>query len=76
MKSGPNVGKKQRHINRSDDQGRVGDFWTWVALDADTKLVPSYKVAKRDWMAANDFITDLSSRLRNGVQLRYAQAVR
>jgi len=30
------VGKKQRHISPEDDQGQCGDFWTWVAIDADT----------------------------------------
>src|SRR5581483_8721581 len=42
------VGKKQRHVSDQDDPDTVGDFWTWVALDADTKLVPAYRVGKRD----------------------------
>ena len=63
------VAKKQRHVKRTDNMNECGDFWTWVALDADTKLVPTYKVGKRDWSAADDFITDLSSRLKNKVQL-------
>src|SRR5258708_37019091 len=36
------VGKKQRHVSDVDDASRVGDTWTYVALDADTKLVPSF----------------------------------
>ncbi len=35
------VGKKQRHVKDSDDLNEVGDFWTWVAIDSDTKLVPA-----------------------------------
>jgi IS1 family transposase len=59
-----------------------GDVWTWVAIDADTKLVPSYRVGARDLQEATLFMTDLASRLANRVQLTtdghrpYLQAVR
>lgn len=46
-----------------------GDVWTWVAIDADTKLVPSWLVGGRDAEYAKDFITDLASRLASRVQL-------
>jgi len=46
-----------------------GDVWTWVALDADTKLVPSWLVGLRDAEWANAFMHDLSYRLRDRVQL-------
>jgi IS1 family transposase len=46
-----------------------GDAWTWVAIDADTKLVPSYLVGLRDADYAKAFIADLASRLANRVQL-------
>jgi IS1 family transposase len=46
-----------------------GDVWTWVAIDADTKLVPSYYVGSRDVQDAYIFISDLAKRLRNRVQL-------
>lgn len=52
----------------SADPG-VGDVWTWVGLDADTKLVASYLVGSRDAMDAYRFMTDLAGRLRNRVQL-------
>src|SRR5689334_7749737 len=42
------VAKKQRHVRRSDDASRVGDTWTFVAIDAESKLVPSFMVGKRD----------------------------
>jgi IS1 family transposase len=63
------VGKKQRQITPTDDRSRVGDMWTFVALDADTKLVPAYRVGKRDAATATAFISDLSERLANRVQL-------
>ena len=40
------VGKKQRQLTAEDDRSRVGDQWTFVALDADTKLVPAYRISK------------------------------
>ena len=46
-----------------------GDVWTWVAIDADTKLVPCWHVGRRDGRAAYEFIKDLESRLANRVQL-------
>lgn len=39
----------------------AGDCWTWVAMDADTKLVCSWWVGKRDWWTAKSFIDDLVS---------------
>lgn len=47
----------------------VGDVWTWVAIDADTKLVPSWLVADRSGDAARMFVADLASRLANRVQI-------
>lgn len=46
-----------------------GDVWTWVALDADTKLVPSWCLGLRNSEYAYRFMTDLESRLKNRVQL-------
>jgi IS1 family transposase len=46
-----------------------GDIWTWTAIDADTKLIPSWYVGRRDAEAANIFISDLAARLTNRVQL-------
>ena len=63
------VGKKQRRLTPEDDRSRVGDQWTFVALDADTKLVPAYRIGKRDLPTATAFLTDLSERLANRVQL-------
>lgn len=47
----------------------VGDVWTWVAVDSDTKLVPSFYIGTRDLRSATHFMSDLASRLRSRVQL-------
>jgi len=58
-----------------------GDVWTWVAIDADTKLVPSFMVGTRGSQTAKGFMDDLASRLANRVHLTtdghrvYLQAV-
>src|SRR4051794_9180388 len=54
------VGKKQRNLTLADDRSLLGDMWTFVALDPDTKLVPSYLVGKRDLPHAAAFLSDLS----------------
>ncbi|HLA27874.1 MAG TPA: IS1 family transposase [Syntrophales bacterium] len=75
------VGKKQRHVGRNDNPDEVGDFYTFVAIDSESKLVPVYKVGKRDVFTAQAFISDLASRLDNRIQLSsdklkaYAEAV-
>jgi len=55
----------------ADKKGQFGygDVWTWVAIDADTKLVPSFMVGNRDGQSARIFIDDLASRLAHRVQL-------
>jgi IS1 family transposase len=46
-----------------------GDVWTWVAIDADTKLVPSFMIGNRDSYTAHAFINDLAGRLASRIQL-------
>jgi IS1 family transposase len=64
------VGAKDKNIpdERKDEFG-IGSAWTWVAIDADSKLVCSWLVGKRDAGCATEFIRDLAGRLRNRVQL-------
>lgn len=63
------VGKKMRHVQEGDDP-TFGDVWTYCAIDADTKLVPSYHVSNaRDLANTTAFIADLASRLNNRVQI-------
>ena len=58
-----------------------GDVWTWVAIDADTKLIPSWLIGNRSVECASEFIADLKARLVDRVQLTsdghrpYLQAV-
>jgi IS1 family transposase len=52
-----------------DRRAEIGDFYTFVALDAETKLVPCYRVGKRTWSETDAFISDLKSRLTTRVQL-------
>jgi len=47
----------------------AGDVWTWTAICADTKLVPSWLVGPRDGYAAKRFLADLSTRLAHRIQL-------
>ncbi|HXX22415.1 MAG TPA: helix-turn-helix domain-containing protein [Terriglobia bacterium] len=46
-----------------------GDVWTWTAIDAQTKLIPSFTVGNRDAASARILIEDLAGRLRNRIQL-------
>jgi IS1 family transposase len=62
---------KERNVQfstKSESDG-VGDAWTWVAVDADSKLVVSWLVGNRDVDTAHVFVSDVASRLRNKVQL-------
>lgn len=58
-----------------------GDVWTWTAIDADSKLMLSWYVGKRDAESAVAIMQDVASRLANRVQLTtdglkvYLQAV-
>ena len=60
------IGAKRNKANRV---GAYGDVWTFIALDADTKLIPSFIVGKRDMYHARAFMEDLAGRLSRGVQL-------
>jgi IS1 family transposase len=46
-----------------------GDVWTFVAIDADTKLVPSWLVGMRDTGSATELMQDLAGRLVSRVQI-------
>src|SRR5580692_9131281 len=65
------VAAKQRNVTPKlrEKNPAAGDCWTWVALDADSKLVVSWMVGKRNWHTAQQFALDIKSRLANRVQL-------
>lgn len=61
---------KEKNIptDKQNEYG-YGDVWTWTALDAETKLVPSWLVGLRDAYYAEVFVRDLASRLASRVQI-------
>jgi IS1 family transposase len=63
------VGAKAKNVSVAKKQEGWGDVWTWVGIDADTKLVVSYLVGGRDGGWAKDFMADCASRIRNRVQI-------
>jgi IS1 family transposase len=65
------VGCKQKNATAAkvEKDGICGDVWTWIAIDADTKLVPCFMLGQRDPETARDFMEDLAGRLANRVQL-------
>jgi IS1 family transposase len=75
------VGKKDRNVKMGDTH-EVGSVWTWCAIDADTKLVPAFKVGQRNTQTAIAFAQDLASRMATRVQIStdgfhgYNEAVR
>jgi transposase-like protein/IS1 family transposase len=62
------VGKKRRNV-RSGDSPELGDQWVYVAIDAETKLVPSFRIGKRVRTDTWAFLWDLNQRIANRVQL-------
>jgi IS1 family transposase len=63
------VGAKAKNVSAERKEIGWGDVWTWVGIDADTKLVVSYLVGGRgaDW--AMDFMQDAASRIKGRVQI-------
>lgn len=62
------IGAKEKNVTEAKrEKGYAGDVWTWVAMDADTKLICSWMVGARHSIAARE--EDLASRLRNRIQL-------
>jgi IS1 family transposase len=61
---------KQKNVP-AEKKGRFGygDVWTWTAICADTKLIPSFTVGNRDTASARILIEDLAGRLTNRIQL-------
>jgi IS1 family transposase len=62
---------KQKNVTPQlwDRVGYAGDVWTFTAIDADTKLVISWAVGRRDAGCAADFLQDVAGRLSNRIQL-------
>lgn len=56
------VAKKDKHV-RVDDPEEFGNQWVFVALDEETKLIPSFVVGKRTRETTYQFLVDLRDRL-------------
>ncbi len=64
------VGKKQKHLDEVERlSDELGDQYVFVAMDSDTKLVPSFSVGKRNLSVATSFLKDLRDRIRTRFQL-------
>jgi transposase-like protein/IS1 family transposase len=62
------IGKKRRNV-REGDSPELGDQWVYVAIDAETKLIPAFRIGKRVRPDTWAFLWDLNQRMANRVQL-------
>ena len=64
------VGCKQKNVTvEKMERALCGDAWTFAAIEAQSKLVISWLVGRRDAGCATEFLQDVASRLANRVQL-------
>jgi IS1 family transposase len=61
------VGKKDRNVREGENA--VGSVWTFCAIDAETKLVPAFKVGDRSVATAKAFVRDVANRMAHRVQI-------
>lgn len=58
------VGKKDKQLTRNErNSAELGSQFIFVAMDADTKLVPTYRIGKRIPELANGLMDDLRERI-------------
>ena len=62
------IGAKAKHVKPGHPID-YGDVWTWVAIDADTKLIPCWYIGGRTTSDALEFMRDVAARLDTRVQL-------
>ena len=63
------IGAKEQNASAEKKAEKWGDCWTWTALDADTKLMISFRLGDRTLATAYDFMHDVADRLTNRIQL-------
>jgi IS1 family transposase len=68
MKSG-RMWKETKTTSRENDSKELGDQYVFVAMDAETKLVPAFRVGKRTMETTHSFIKDLQYRIITRFQL-------
>jgi IS1 family transposase len=65
------VGKKQAQLTEEEHNNpALGDQYVFVALDADTKLIPTFLVGKRDGQTALQFMIALQKQLANNGRIQ------
>jgi len=58
------VAKKQGRLHDSQkDNPRIGDQYLWLAIDMQTKLIPTFAIGKRSADNARRFMVDLANRI-------------
>jgi IS1 family transposase len=63
------VYSKEKNVPEELKGSGIGDAWTWVGIDSDSKLVVSWLVGPRDAISAYTLMSDIKSRLKHRVQL-------
>lgn len=60
---------KEKNVPTNDKNTGIGDVWTWVGIDADTKMAVSWLVGSRNADCAYSFMKDIKSRIKHRIQL-------
>lgn len=60
---------KQKNVRSPEEATERGDFYTFIAMDSETKLVPCYRVGKRTGYTTVTFLTELATRVTSRFQL-------
>ena len=63
------VGKHQKRVTPEENGKYIGDQYVFVAMDSETKLIPAFRLGKRDNRSANSFMYELSTRIVTRFQL-------
>jgi IS1 family transposase len=62
------VGCKEANKNQAKGE-HIGDIWTWIGMDPNTKLVAGYYVGDRSANTAVEFCSDLGTRFSGHIQV-------
>jgi IS1 family transposase len=63
------VGKHERYMRKDDDKERMGDQYVFIAMDSETKLIPAFRVGRRNQTTAWYFVQEVSERIVGRIQL-------
>jgi len=65
------VGKKEQRLNgREKRNPKIGDQYVFVALDAETKLIPAFTVGKRNGKTTHRFVREVKKRLNGNGRIQ------